>query len=60
MFQGAQRDKTSDGPRLESNQLSLLTLSDVLKILGTCWSWAAEHFDFCQEKERGKTVRESK
>lgn len=60
MFQGTQRNNTSDGPQQDSNQLSVFTLSDILKILGTCCSWAAEHFDFCQEKERGKTVRKSK
>lgn len=60
MFQGGQRDKMSGGPRLESNQPSVLTLSNVLKILGTCWSWAAELFDFCQEKEKGKPLKKSK
>lgn len=52
MFLAAQRGKTGGGPRLETDQLSVMTLSDFLKTPGTCWNWEAERLDACQEGEK--------
>lgn len=60
MFLDAQRGKRRGGPRLEWDQLSVMTLSDFLKTPGTYWNWEAERLDDCQEEEKRQNSKKAK